>query len=61
MEKFTLHVKITGFYDVEVLAEDFHEAIEKVSTIDGYQLLTKEIPVDSDPVELTSVTGNEKL
>lgn len=61
MENFTLHVKVTGFYDVEINAENFHDAIEKVQNISGYHLLTKQIPVDSDPVELISVTDNDKI
>ncbi len=49
--KYTVGVKIVAYYDVEVRANSPEEAIEKISEMSSYKLLTEEIPVDSrDPV-----------
>jgi hypothetical protein len=48
---YTVGVKVVAFYDVEVRANSPEEAIEKISEMSSYKLLTEEIPVDSrDPV-----------
>lgn len=43
---YTLGVKVIAYYDVNVLADSPEEALEKISGIDSYKLLTEEIPVD---------------
>ena len=49
--KYTVGVKVVAFYDVDVRANSPEEAIEKISEMSSYKLLTEEIPVDSrDPV-----------
>ena len=49
--KYTVGVKVVAYYDVDVRANSPEEAIEKISEMDSYKLLTEEIPVDSrDPV-----------
>lgn len=49
--RYTVGVKVVAFYDVDVRANSPEEAIEKISEMSSYKLLTEEIPVDSrDPV-----------
>jgi hypothetical protein len=49
--KYTIGVKVVAFYDVDVRANSPEEAIEKISEMSSYKLLTENIPVDSrDPV-----------
>ena len=48
---FTVGVKVVAYYDVEVRANSEKEALDKISEMSSYKLLTEEIPVDSrDPV-----------
>ena len=55
-KRYTLFVKIPAYYEVEVNADSFAEASEKVKSVNTYELLTKNPPFDSDPAELISVT-----
>ena len=49
--RYTVGVKIVAYYDVEVRANSEKEALDKISEMSSYKLLTEEIPVDSrDPV-----------
>lgn len=48
---YTVGVKVEAYYDVDVRANSPEEAIQKISKMDSYKLLTENIPVDSrDPV-----------
>lgn len=49
--RYTVGVKVVAFYDVDIRANSPEEAIQKISEMSSYKLLTEEIPVDSrDPV-----------
>lgn len=47
LKEFQLSVKIEAFYEVNVKAEDFHDAIEKSKNLNGYDILTSQKPFDS--------------
>jgi hypothetical protein len=49
--RYTVGVKVVAFYDVEVRANSEKEALDKISDMSSYKLLTENVPVDSrDPV-----------
>lgn len=54
-DTYTLCVKVEAFYDVNVQASSFEEAMSKVKSLDSYTLLTETIPVDCKEVELTAI------
>lgn len=54
-DTYTLCVKVEAFYDVNVQASSFEEAMSKVKSLDSYTLLTETIPVDCKESELTAI------
>lgn len=59
MKTFTLLVKVPTYYEVNVKANSIEEAVEKSYDIKRFHLVTKTSPVDSDPLELISVTKQD--
>lgn len=56
LKEFQLNVKITAYYETTVKAENFQDAIEKSKNLNGYEMLTKQIPFDSDSPKLWAIT-----
>ena len=51
LKEFQLSVKVEAHYEVNIKAENFHDAVEKAKNLNGYELIKNNEPFDSsDPI-----------